>query len=105
MQNDNTPPINGEAKPQQPVKMHPIEAVWRLSEAFLQIMAFMKNCGVPQDIMMEAMRLGHANGLCTREDGLGPNGIPTMRYVNPYEQLMINYKCKKPTIITEGGNG
>lgn len=66
-------------------------AVAIMSEGFLVAMGFLKANGAPQDLMIEAMRIGAAHGLCMRKDGLlGPNGQPTIQYINPYAELVAD---------------
>lgn len=85
---------------QQKMKMHPVMAVAKMSEGFLLIMQFIQGCGMPKDVMIEAMRRAEAYGLCRRIDGTNPNGTVYMQYINPYadmaEKLTAEQRQVKP---------
>lgn len=86
----------------KPTKKTAMQALAIMSDGYLKTMSFLQQYGMPQDLMIEAMRIGQQHGLCSRKDGFGVNAMPTMQYYNPYVELMG--EPAKPIITETEGN-
>jgi len=83
-------PIIGAKPKPKGTMVHPAQAVAQMSEGFLTVMKFLQLHGMPKDVMIEAMRIGEANGLCRRIEGQNTDGTVFMQYINPYADMVKN---------------